>query len=282
MLSLPQSRFWKSAKDRPMKHLARIRVIGVALAAALLWAGNVTNAFAEDWQGRHLTSTDFIVGYGSLINSASRNSTATAPIPAIPVRVLASFGYIRTWNHPSSFFFTALGLRKAKPGESGVTINGVLYEAIGGDMPKFDEREQGYTRVEVPASQIEAVSWQRLPESGHIWIYVPVRADGQGAPGEGLPEPDADYPLLQSYIDVVVEGALEYDAEFAREVVDTTDGWNGFWLNDRELARRPLVHDPKAAKVDALLRGTPKSATFFASRAFPEVYGERLRTGAAK
>ena len=265
-----------------MKRLAGIRVICVVVAAALVWGGAMTGACAENWQGRRIPAENFIVGYGSLINSASRNSTAAAAIPAIPVRVLASFGYIRTWNHPSQFFFTALGLRKAKPGESGVTINGVLYEAAGADMSKFDEREQGYTRLEVPASQIEAAGWQRLPASGHIWIYVPVRADGHGVPGEGLPEPNVDYPLLQSYIDVVVEGALEYDADFAREVLDTTEGWSPFWLNDRELARRPLVHDPLAAKVDALLRGTPNSAAFFASRAFPEVYGERLRAGAAR
>jgi hypothetical protein len=215
-----------------MKHLARVWLIGVALAAAVVWTAVVTDAVAEDWQGRHLadTATDFIVGYGSLINSVSRNATATAPIPAIPVRVLASFGYIRTWNYQSQFGFTALGLRKPKPGESGVTINGVLYEAKGGDMANFDRREAGYTRVEVPASQIEAVGWQRLPESGHIWIYVPVRADRQGVPGEGLPEPDADHPLLQSYIDVVVEGALEYDPDFAREILETSDGWSRFWL----------------------------------------------------
>ena len=39
--------------------------------------------------------TQFIFGYGSLINSASRNSTAGKTVPAIPVRVSAAFGYIR-------------------------------------------------------------------------------------------------------------------------------------------------------------------------------------------
>jgi hypothetical protein len=48
------------------------------------------------------------------------------------------------------------------------------------------------------------------------------------------------------------------------------------------LGHRPFVHDPKAAAVDALLRRTPNAAAFFAFRAFPEMYGERLRAGAPR
>jgi len=149
-------------------------------------------------------------------------------------------------------------------------------------MSSFDAREKGYVRVEVPLSQIEAVGWQRLPETGHFWTYIPVLSvdrGGKGVPGQGLPTPDAMFPLLQSYIDVVVEGGLEYGTDFAREILETTDGWSGFWLNDRELARRPWVHDPRSDAVDALLTGTPASAAQLSSRAFPEMYGARLRVG---
>jgi hypothetical protein len=268
-----------------VKHFSRIWLICVAVAGAVVWTGVVARAGAGDWQGQKLSNipTDFIVGYGSLINSESRNSTASTPIPAIPVRVSASFGYIRSWNSRSPSGFTAMGLRKAKPGESGVTINGVLYPAEGADMSKFDAREGRYVRVEVPMSQIEAVGWQRLPETGHFWIYVPGRSvapGGQGVSDEGLSEPDAEYPLLQSYIDVVVEGGLEYSSDFAREILETSAGWSHFWLNDRELARRPWVHDPKAAKVDELLSTTPATAAQFSSRIFPGA--ESLRAGSAK
>ena len=85
-----------------------------------------------------------------------------------------------------------------------MTINGVLYGVVGDDMSAFDARERNYTRVEVPLSQIEPVSWQRLPESGHVWVYVPVVA-GQ-PPGVGLKLPSAEFPMVQSYIDVVIEG----------------------------------------------------------------------------
>jgi hypothetical protein len=78
----------------------------------------------------------------------------------------------------------------------------------------------------------------RVPQGRlRIWVYVPVRPDG--APGEGLPGPGAAYPLLQSYIDVVVEGALEYGPDYAREPIETTADWSSYWLNDRELAPAP-------------------------------------------
>jgi cation transport regulator ChaC len=93
--------------------------------------------------------TQFIFGYGSLINSASRNSTAGKTVPAIPVRVSAAFGYVRAWDDRSTSGFTALGLRKPGANEKAGTINGVLYPVEGGDMAKYDVREQGYRRVEV-------------------------------------------------------------------------------------------------------------------------------------
>ena len=63
------------------------RIWLIALGAMLLF---VLPAGAKDWQGVMLPDqpTQFIFGYGSLINAASRNSTAGKMIPAIPVRVL--------------------------------------------------------------------------------------------------------------------------------------------------------------------------------------------------
>ena len=258
---------------KPLGALSPSRVIPLA---AFIWLATILGGTAGEWQGHKLADfpTDFIIGYGSLINSASRNSTVSAPIPAIPVRILPSFGYIRSWNSRADAF-TSLGLRKAGPGERALTINGVLYPVNSADLPKYDQREEHYHRVEVPASQIEAVGWQRLPEAGHLWTYVPLASDPQG-------EPDADHPLLQSYIDVVVEGGLEYGEDFAREIVETSDGWSDFWLNDRELARRPQgVLDPKAAAVDVILKKT-LSADQLSARVFPEMYSEVVRRAAAK
>jgi hypothetical protein len=228
---------------------------------------------AEDFWGRKLPDqpTQFIFGYGSLINTASRNSTATKPVPAIPVRVSAAFGFIRTWSDHSPSGFTALGLRRPDRGEAAMTINGVLYPVEGDDMSAFDRREKGYVRVEVPREDIEAVSWQGLPSQGRIWVYVPDRP-GQ-PPGQDLPPADADYPLLQSYIDVVLEGGLEYGQDFAREIIETTSNWSRFWLNDRRLARRPWVFDSHYRAVDRLLSSY---APHFADRLFSEDYVSKV------
>ena len=103
-----------------MKYLARTWLVRVALAVSVAWIGLVVRAGADHWQGKKFPdiSTNFIVGYGSLVNSASRDTTAGAPTPAIPVRVLGLFGYIRSWNHHSPPGFTALGLHKQNPEES--------------------------------------------------------------------------------------------------------------------------------------------------------------------
>jgi hypothetical protein len=248
--------------------------IGIILLIAAIVAPRA-EARDTDWWGHKLPDipTQFIFGYGSLINTASRNSTASNSIPAIPVRVSAAFGYIRAWNDRSPSGFTALGLRVPRPGEQATTINGVLYAIEGDDMTKFDAREDGYARVEVPHADIEAVSWQTIPLSGHIWTYVPVRPASD--PGVGLPQPDAAFPLLESYIDVVVEGCLEYGPDFARELIETTADWSQYWLNDRELARRPWVHDSKYAVVDQMLASVAPATSQFANRLFIVQYAVR-------
>ena len=245
------------------------------LSGAMILAALAAPAGAEDFWGRKVANqpTQFLFGYGSLINTASRNATASKPITAIPARLSAAFGYVRCWCDRAGSGFTALGLRRPLPGESAMTINGVLYPIEGDDMARFDSRESGYARVEVPREQIEAASWQRLPEQGTIWVYVPVTAGHD--PGVDLPAPSRDFPMVESYIDVVIEGALEYGPDYAREIIETTAGWSRYWLNDRELPRRPWVFDKQSGAVDKLLAA---SAPHFADRMFPEQYAaERAR-----
>jgi hypothetical protein len=94
--------------------------LGQALTLVALVVAAAGSPRAEDFWGRKLEHqpTAFIFGYGSLINTASRNATAVTPVAAIPVRVAAAFGYIRTWNDRALSGFTALGLRRAGPGEN--------------------------------------------------------------------------------------------------------------------------------------------------------------------
>jgi hypothetical protein len=252
-----------------LRALAALRLLAVL---CLVGAGP---ASAEEYWGKKLANPpeNFLFGYGSLINTASRNATAAKPIHAIPVRVAASFGFVRAWVDRSPSGFTALGLRRPASGEGASTINGVLYPVEGADMTDFDKREAGYTRVQVPRESIEAVSWEQVPAAGRIWVYVPVGPSGRI--GEDLPEAAPAFPLLQSYIDVVVEGATEFGPDFAREVIETTRDWSPYWLNDRELPRRPWVFDRDSGRTDDLLRQTPPAAEHFDDRLFPEVFAVR-------
>lgn len=228
--------------------------------------------YAQDYWGQQSIKSpeNFIFGYGSLINSKSRNASVTQPISAIPVRVSSNFGFVRAWNDHSPSEFTALGLRKKLPGEKSTTINGVLFPVNGDDMNAYDKREIGYVRVSVPLADIEAMSWQNLPKHGKVWAYVPA-VEGK-APGEDVPGPDHKFPLLQSYIDLVIEGAMEYGDDYVNELIQTSKGWGNHWLNDRILARRPWVAEKNHAQIDRFLKQVPE----LKNRQLPEDYAASL------
>jgi hypothetical protein len=256
----------------------------VFLLALFLLVPLVSPGSAEDdvFWGDRLAGTPkhYIFGYGSLVNSESRRSTAGRDVPAVPARISADLGYLRSWNFRSPSGFTALGLRKAGPGESGATVNGVVYAVDGDSMEEFDRREAGYTRVPVPRDKIEAAGWQPVPPDGEIWMYVP---NGPGwQPGVGLSLADEDFPILQSYVDVVVTGALEYGVDFAEELLDSTYGWSEYWLNDRDLPRRPWVFQKRWQEIDQLLANFPDEPgeNSFAARKMPERYAVYFIDGA--
>jgi hypothetical protein len=92
-----------------------------------------------------------------------------------------------------------------------------------------------------------------------IWVYVP----------EQHQPPQEDCPIVQSYVDTIVRGCLEYGREFAVAFLQTTQGWtttsmpphlqcHSHYVDDRH---RPIYPrgDPvwsrqHADRVDALLR----------------------------
>ena len=48
-------------------------------------------------------------------------------------------------------------------------------------------------------------------------------------------------------------GCLEHGEEFAREFIQSTFKWSPFWLNEREMARRPWLYQEQYMKIDKLL-----------------------------
>lgn len=245
----------------------------LAGAAAAL-AASPALANTNFWGRRLATPPDFVFGYGSLMNTASRESTGRTGMHALPARLSPDFGHVRSWCARSHRLgFTALGLRPRRPDEPGWSINGVVFPVDADLLPRFDRRESNYDRVAVPRTLIEGVSWESLPEGGTIWAYVP---KGLSTPESRPLLPDLKHPVLQSYLDLCLEGALEHGAEFAREMIATTADWGTFWLNDRLMARRPWMMTKSSGAIDELLATTTPASTSFADRLYSEDYAVRL------
>ena len=71
--------------------------------------------------------------------------------------------------------------------------------------------------------------------------------------GLGLSPASIQYPILQSYLDVCITGCLEHGEDFAREFIQTTFLWSPFWLNERQMARRPWLFQKQYVQIDRLL-----------------------------
>ena len=78
-------------------------------------------------------------------------------------------------------------------------------------------------------------------------------------------------------------GGLEYGPDFAAEILETTEGWSPYWLDDRRLGRRPWVFEREWREIDALLAAHPaKAADNTASRRqLPERYAARFAADAS-
>lgn len=253
-----------------------VGAFGLAALAGLVDAAAAREAGPTDFWGARPADLpqEFIFGYGSLINEPSRTATSGRRVPAVPARISAGFGHVRGFVARAGARwgagFTALGLRPPRDGEAPATINGVVFPATEPEMAAFDRRESGYVRVEVLPAFIEAAGWQGLPPAGRIWVYVPAARDG-----EAIRLPDAAFPVVQSYVDVVLDGCLAEGVDFARELIATTFDWSEFWLDDRPVPRRPWAQTPQAGAIDRLLAATAPAAARFRDRAFPEVYAAR-------
>ncbi|MBS0235860.1 MAG: gamma-glutamylcyclotransferase [Proteobacteria bacterium] len=210
------------------------------------------------WSTRNIDApTNYIFGYGSLVNSQSRMASLGNNTFAIPARISSDFGYVRKWNFHSITKMTALGLERVNDGKQ--TINGVIYPVSTDDMTIWDNREVGYKRIEVPWRFVQSVGWQGLPSMGKLWAYVPEDGDRRGPA-------NYDYPIVQSYVDVCTIGFLEYGEEFTKEFLETTGGWSEWWLNDRLIERRPWVYLREHGMVDKLLANYPSRGNAFNKR----------------
>jgi hypothetical protein len=235
---------------------------------------------------------DYIFGFGSIINTethapwlaghiiisnSSQHNNNQQHAHCLPGQKVSLRNYQRGWNFRSNTGFTALGVEKCNTNnddDEPAVINGVLFRMPRSMLGAFDRREVGYDRVELtledliieePPSNTNGFVFDKQ-EHEKIWIYVPQKAY--------CLEADEDHPILQSYVDTVLQGCLEWGGEdMARQFIATTGNWSSFFLNDTPSSRRPWLFRKQYADIDRLLLQYA-DRTRFEDRRHPEEFSK--------
>jgi hypothetical protein len=242
---------------------------------------------------------DYIFGFGSIMNttthtpwlqtsekgSSNRNnqtSFRSSVLPGVVATLTKEFGYERRWNFRSPTGFTALGVSKADSIHSASDINGVLFQVPHAMIPGFDRREVGYERLRIPLDFLRfdpqsghdvannedhdspLLCHQQLNTNSRLWLYVPLPSSSKPA--------DENHPLLQSYVDTVLQGCLSWGGEeMADTFIQTTGGWSTYFLNDTPFSRRPWLFRKDYTTIDRLLQKYA-AKTHFGDRKHPEEF----------
>lgn len=159
-------------------------------------------------------------GYGSLVNLGTHDYANPRPA-TLP-------GWRRVWRQTSLREIPYLSVERAP----GAEIDGLVADVPGADWAALDIRETGYDRIDIS---------QQL--GGQTAVYqVPPRNYGPETPA---------FPILMSYLDIVVQGFLQiYDEAAVARFFETTEGWNRPILNDREKPAYPRYHHLSKAEMD--------------------------------
>ncbi|ESQ10585.1 MAG: hypothetical protein N838_18710 [Thiohalocapsa sp. PB-PSB1] len=194
-----------------------------------------------------LAKPQFIVGYGSLMQTASKRSTEPDAGENLPVLVT---GFQRAWNTHGVYPTCYLGVQRS----SGAAMVAALYRSFPEDGKlSADAREIDYCRASVAADSVKMLDASSVPADSQIWIYV-------NKP-ETLKAPDEGHPIVQSYVDIVIIGCMELqqrvadpEFDFVEQCIKTTAGWSKHWVNDRLYPRRPYTRQPQAFQIDQHLQ----------------------------
>lgn len=190
----------------------------------------------------------FIFGYGSLIQIASRTRTVPKAFAAAPAIVK---GISRGWYYQAdspSWNPTYLGAVL----DENATTNGVIYPVSDDELVANDAREADYKRTLFPRSAITILDGSPAPPAGEYYFYA----------SKSKKTVDAEHPIVQSYVDLCMDGCLEVEAmyplakqaNFGEQFVKTCTDWKTPWINDRIFPYRPFIYMPRASQIDALLR----------------------------
>jgi len=139
-------------------------------------------------------------------------------------------------------------------------MHAVIYPVDADELAATDVREDGYDHLLVDISDITVLnSGVSLPPNAQVRWYA--------SRPSSVYQPTTVAPIVQSYVDLVVGGALELEEGFgvpgfAESVIATTQGWSSHWVNDRITPYRAWDHDALAPAINrALVRASQREGT---------------------
>lgn len=227
----------------------------IAFVAALLALATQSQAQDEAcYPTVDMQAPQFIVGYGSLMQTESR--TRSSPTAGLGHPVLVT-GFQRAWNARGSdvgYSTTYLGAVIAD--DPNTEMAAVLYkDPNASDIAGTDAREDLYCRHMVPPDRIRLLDGWELPDNANVWVYA-LTPDNVHLPNER-------WPIVQSYVDIFISGCMELEAlvlpsvaqnmSFTQACIHQTEGWSEHWVNDRIYPRRPFIYQPRAEAIDKIL-----------------------------
>ena len=164
-------------------------------------------------------------GYGSLVNE---NTLRTKYIASIPAELKH---WQRMWDIPTGVDFGAetVSLLTARPSKSHMT-KGVIVFDLAKNLPDVDKREHNYDRRTIQHEDIDIDDEFRDLDCD-FFVYEAHKHDN----------PPADNPpILQSYLDAVLQGFLNIYGETGVEnFVASTANFHTPILQDRDTPRYP-------------------------------------------
>jgi hypothetical protein len=134
--------------------------------AGIFLAGFMTNGLADE-NACHPqvdpTTSQYTIGYGSLMESTSKH--ATEPNAGINLPVLLT-GFQRSWNTKGAYPTTFLGVERSR----SATMVAALYRDFLNDEGKLasDAREIDYCRAAVDPANIKMLDGSTVPASSQI------------------------------------------------------------------------------------------------------------------
>jgi len=214
---------------------------------------------------------DYVFGYGSLIYSLSRNRTTPNKSKIYPLKI---FGLTRGWwgiipvPNPTTTFLGCVEAYRYGIADDESYVNGVAYQVSQEELKEIDKREIGYSRILVDLKKTQDYTNQFQP-GDKVWVYIN-KSDDLNFPKNVFPT--AEFPIVQSYLDLCINGCLEVEkgfkntSGFCEDFINSIKHWNQYWVNDRIYPRRPFIHEPNAFLIDKLLEENDLVKMYFQQR----------------